>query len=154
MLHIHHSFSFPLFYFFVAILFWPWKDQLTFNRFFVFVNVFSVFHSVYFNIKILCNILQIMIIFLIRLEPLIFSHVSKTFLLAYVRPSCLQLYQDAFDKICILLLLLPVDPRDLISEKFCAWVNGYREIIFRSHLQCVLILKYDVCHFKDNFTNQ
>ncbi len=42
----------------------------------------------------------------------------------------------------------PMDPWDLISERSCIVVNGEREIIFLSRLNCALILKHDVCHFK------
>ncbi len=42
-------------------------------------------------------------------------------------------------------------PWDLILEKCCTVVNGQRQIIFSYRLNCALILKYDVCHFKRSF---
>ena len=39
-------------------------------------------------------------------------------------------------------------PWDLISEKYCMVVNGERQQIFWSRLNCALIYTYDVCQFK------
>ncbi len=40
---------------------------------------------------------------------------------------------------------------DLISKRCCTVVNGQRQIIFQSHLNHALNLKYDDCQFKQLF---
>ncbi len=43
-------------------------------------------------------------------------------------------------------------PWDLFKEKFCTVVQFVqRQIIFRSHFKCGLILKHGICHFKGQF---
>ncbi len=43
---------------------------------------------------------------------------------------------------------------DIVLEKYCSVVKGQRQIMVLSRFNWPFILKYDVCHFKDNFTNQ